>query len=308
MFPPATLPELFGGGALATFLLGQLLSWRGNDRLGRGLASVAWVLFAGFWASMLPVFFVEMKSAVETVLALVVIPVCLLAARALWRGREGMTHLSQAIAVTGLLYGTVLVVPGIRRFLVETVATHTEAGIRALGYDVVRRSSPVNGFYSEFVFTDAGGHEYVTFIILACTGIGAMTVFTGLIAAVRAPLKRKLRAVAAIVVTIWLLNVARNVFIAVAFGQQWFQADLFVALTRAVGYTDPALASYFVADRVISQSLSVVAVVGIALLLLRLLPETKGLFETVVYLVTGRRYSLGSGFRPERSGTAEQSD
>lgn len=290
-----------------TFLLGQTLVWRGARARGRRLTGLAWVLFAAFWVAMLPVFLFEMRSVIETVLAVVAVPICLLAARALWRGHDGVALLSRALGVTGVLYATALVVPGVREFLVESVATHTEAVMRTLGYEFLRQESQVNGFESEFVFVDGGGHRYVTYIVLACTGIGALASFTGVIAAVSAPLGRKLRTAAAVIATIWVLNVARNVFIAVAFGKQWFQAAPLVELASVAGYDDPAMASFFVADRVLSQSLSVLAIVVVAVLVLRLLPESATLFEAALYLLTGREYVLSPDLRLRRADRADDS-
>lgn len=301
---PITLPELTGGSALLAFLLGQLLLWIDGQRRtaprfgatplarrGRQVTAGAWVFFAAFWLAMVPTFLLVMRSAVETVLAIGAVPLCLLAARELWRGRPGVVLLTRAIGITGVIYA-VAMTPAVRQLLIETVATHTEAGIHALGYDVVRQHSAVNGFDGEFVFTDAAGNRYVTYIVLACTGIGAIATFTGVILAVRAPIGRKIRAIGAVVALVWSLNVARNVFIAVAFGDQWFQTPLLISLTHSVGYRDPALASYFVADRLVSQTLSVFALLAVAALVLRLLPETKTIFEAVLYLATGRRYEI----------------
>lgn len=285
-----------GGLGLSLFVLGQVLSQVGRARPSRRVLAAGWVVFAAFWVAMLPIFWVEMRSLVETALGLLAVPLCLVAARAQWRERQGMGLLTRAVGVTGLLYGVAVAIPPVQHTLVAVVSDHTEAGIRALGYDVVRRHSAESGVASEFVFT-RGGREYVTFIVLACTGIGAMSVFAGIVAAVEAPLRRKLRALSVVVAVVWLLNVVRNVFIAVAFGGQWFQADPLVALTRSVGYTDPHLASYFVADRVLAQSLSVLALVALGLLLLRLLPETRPLFETLLSLVSGGRYGRSTDAR-----------
>lgn len=294
-----TVKEVVGVAAFGAFVLGQLIQAAGRERAGRTLGSVAWVLFGVFWVTMLPTF-VGMRSVVETLLAMLAVPLCLVAARAFWQGRDGVAMLSRAVGVMGIVYGLAIAVPTVRKRLVETVATHTEMGIRALGYEVSRQISPVNGFDSQFVFTDAAGNEYVTFIVLACTGIGAIAAFTGIVVATPAPLGRKVRALAVVVAAVWVLNVVRNVFIAVAFGDQWFQAAPLIELSRTVGYADPALASYFVADRVLSQSVSVVAILGLAVLLIRLLPETTTLFEAVLYLVTGREYVVHTDFRITR--------
>jgi len=185
-------------------------------------------------------------------------------------------------------------IPILRETAVEAVASQTYAVITWLGYDVALTEGP-NGYRSGLEFTHAG-HTYATHIVLACTGLGSMTVFAGLIAALDAPLVPKLKAAAAAVGIIYALNIVRNVFIAVAFGDQWFQ--VFVAeISALVGYTDPGLVSYFIADRVIAQSMSVVALVAIAFLVARIVPEILDLLEEAVYVLTNTEIDLGTALR-----------
>nr|WP_254663413.1 hypothetical protein [Haladaptatus sp. W1] len=70
-------------------------------------------------------------------------------------------------------------------------------------YDPAFTIAKENGYHSAFIFTDSTGHEYYTYLVLACTGIGSMSIFGGLIAAVRAPLRRKLRGFTLAIVIIW---------------------------------------------------------------------------------------------------------
>jgi exosortase/archaeosortase len=66
------------------------------------------------------------------------------------------------------------------------------------------------------------------------------------------------------------------------------------------------MTSYLLADRVISQVLSVFVLVAIALVLVRLLPEVVVVFEDVLYLATGDEYDLrdtvGAEVRADGSG------
>ncbi len=118
-----------------------------------------------------------------------------------------------------------------------------------------------------------------------------MSIFGGLIAAVRAPLRRKVRAFVMAISIIWVLNVLRNVFISVAFGNQWFQ--VFVGpVTSLTGYSDPKMVSFFIADRVFSQLLAVISLVIILWLVVRDLPELLTVIEDIIYLVSGREYDL----------------
>jgi archaeosortase A (PGF-CTERM-specific) len=194
----------------------------------------------------------------------------------------------------GIIYLPFETIPLLRGAAVETVAGQTYGVITWLGYDVALTEGP-NGYRTGLEFSTAG-HTYATHIVLACTGLGSMTIFAGLIAALEAPFSRKLQAIGAAVGIIYALNIVRNVFIAVAFGNQWFQ--VFVAeISGVVGYSDPGLVSYFIADRVIAQSMSVVALVVIAFLVVRIVPELLDLLEEAVYVLTHTEVDLGKALR-----------
>jgi archaeosortase A (PGF-CTERM-specific) len=147
-------------------------------------------------------------------------------------------------------------------------------------------------YQSTFWFND-GGHTITYTILIACTGIGSMAIFGGLIAATSAPLSRKLRALAVSIPVIYGLNLVRNVFIGLGFGLQQFH--LFPDLVMGLfGTTDPYKVSYFVADRVLAQSLSVLALVGVTWVVVRELPEVMVVIEDVLFMATGTEYDLHS--------------
>ena len=116
----------------------------------------------------------------------------------------------------------------------------------------------------------------------------------GLIAAVRAPMRRKLRAVAVSIPVIYALNLVRNVFIGLSFGNmkmQWFP-ELTASVFAFSLAQDPARVSYYWADRIIAQSASVVALVVITWLVVRELPEVLVIIEDLLYMATGSEYDL----------------
>ena len=291
---PAWLPDLLAWVVIGLFLSSWVFERRRRE-LARLVASSGWIVFGVFWLSLFPRFAFEMKSFIEGGLSLVAFPACIYAGYLLYSGRDSLFVLSRAVGAMGIIYLPFETIFVLRQFLVETVTRQVEWGIYTLGYQPEVTTGPNHDFRSAFVFTDAAGHRYRTFIVLACSGIGSISIFGGLIAAVRAPLGRKLKALALAVSIIWVLNVARNVFIAVAFGNQWFQ--IFVdPIVNLVGYEQPGLVSFFIADRVISQSLSVVALVGITWLVVQILPELLVVVEDALYVVTGNEYDLGDTF------------
>lgn len=276
---------------VALFGVGVVLDATDRRSLARSVTVAAWVTFAAFWLLLVPHFAFEQRSIVEGILSLGAVPASLYTGRELHRGRDSLLVLSRAVAVMGLLYLPASTVEAIRRPLVEMVAGQTQALMHALGYRPTIVEGSILGYESGFLFV-TDGHPYVTEVVLACTGLGSISIFAGLVAAIGAPIRRKLAALAIVVPIIYGLNVVRVTFIGLAHGNQWFRDQQWVL--TLFGVEDPNLASYLVADRVISQGLSVVVLVALALVLLRVLPEVVVVFEDVLYLATGDEYDLQS--------------
>jgi archaeosortase A (PGF-CTERM-specific) len=151
----------------------------------------------------------------------------------------------------------------------------------------------------ESTFWFEGNTRPITYnILLACTGMGSISIFAGAILAVSAPWRRRLRALALTVSVIYVLNLFRNVFIAVSFGEQRMQILPELVMT-VFGLADPQMVSYYVADRILAQTGSVVVLVGITYFLVRELPEITVLVEDLLFLVTGTEYDLVAAFDAE---------
>ncbi|MGP8321798.1 MAG: archaeosortase A [Methanosarcinaceae archaeon] len=103
---------------------------------------------------------------------------------------------------------------------------------------------------------------YKVEIILACTAIESIALFTGLIASVNAPTKRLLSAFLVSVPVIYGLNIIRDVFVIIANGEQWFGEN-----------------SFEIAHHVIAKAGSGIALFIIAYAVLKILPELLDLIE-----------------------------
>lgn len=315
---PGLISDALAWSVVAVFLAGTLLVGR-NRRAGRTVSALGWVLFGGFWLWLFPYFAFEHKSYVEGLLTLLAVPLSLYAAYLLYDGRDSLLTLTRAVAVMGLLYlpfETIpalavggLTIPAPKEVLIETVAAQTEVLVNALGYhpEMVRDET---GYLNTFEFVHTDGHIIRFSIVLACTGLGSIAIFVGLIAAVEAPLRRKFRALAIAVPIIYALNLLRTTFIGIVFGKQymqWFVDEVLFLF----GASDPYLVSFFLSDRVVSQGLAVFALVGITYLVVRELPELLTVVEDVLYMLTREEYDLyealdfprstvSDGGRPER--------
>jgi archaeosortase A (PGF-CTERM-specific) len=283
---------------IAAFTGGALARWREHPA-ARAVTVGAWIAFALFWLSLLHHFAFVQKSVVEGVGTLVAVPASLYVGFLLARGRDSLFVLSRAIAAMGLVFVPFETIPPLAEALIETVTRQTEFLMALVGPEptVVPGTAVPGGEYAAyrntFLFVDSTGHRITYTILLACTGLGSMAIFGGLIAATEAPLARKARAFAVSVPVIYALNLVRNVFIGLGFGTQQFHLypDL---LMTAFGIEDPYKVSYLVADRILAQSLSVVALVGVTWLVVRELPELLVVVEDVLFVATGSEYDLRS--------------
>jgi archaeosortase A (PGF-CTERM-specific) len=276
---------LFGGGVVAE---------RRYPDLARYVVGGTWALFAVFWLLLAPHFFFVSNSIVEALLALVGVPASLYAGYLLVSGRDSLFVLSRAVAVMGLVYLPAETLPFVRQFLVEHVASQTALLMDLLGYDptlqpIAERREAYAGFEAAFFFeTPDPTHGGIVYnIVMACTALGSQAIFIGCIAAVKAPLRRKFRALAVAIPVIYVLNIIRTTFIGLAFGHQWFDGWYGPYLLTLFGESDPYLVSHIVAEGLISQTLSVVALVGIAWFVIRELPELLVIIDDIAYMVTG---------------------
>lgn len=276
---------------VAGFLASAFLQGRdGESNVDTVLATASWVTFGIFWGLLIPHFAFVQKSPIEGVLSAIAVPASLYVAYLIWTGRRDFQTLTRAIAIMGIIYLPFEMSAVLQKTAIETVTVQTDLLMGAFGYDPAVVEGP-DGHRSTFRFVGESGHVFVTTVVLACTGIGSNATVSGLVLALDAPLRRRLLGVAIAVPIIYALNLIRVAFIAVAHGYQWFagfQGPVFLLF----GTDDPYMVSYLIADRVLAQSLSVVALIVLTLGLLRLLPELGTIVEDVLFLVTGEEYDV----------------
>ncbi|MFU8868802.1 archaeosortase A [Natronococcus sp.] len=278
--------------AIAAFGIALLARWSDVAVPARRIAGVAWLLFGTYWLTMVPYYYYDAQSPLQTVLALAALPLCAYTGYLLWNGRESLFVLTKAVALMGLIYLPAETIPIVRQWLIETTAVQTHYGMELLGHSPGLNEG-TNGYESRFNFdSEETATGRTTYIVLACTGLGSMAIFGGLIAAVAAPLRRKLAAFALAIGVIWLLNLVRNVFIGLATPHGWFQQDLVVSLVTTYMGAEETRVSYLVAHNYISQLLSVVALIGITYLVVKILPEILEPLEEVLFVLTGTEYDL----------------
>ncbi len=102
-------------------------------------------------------------------------------------------------------------------------------------------------------------------LILACTGIQSMALFTGATLGISADWKRKLKAFLVSVPVIYFLNLLRDAFVTVSYAESWFGED-----------------SFYIAHNVISKILATLALFAIAYAVFKILPELEELIWSLM--------------------------
>lgn len=304
---------------LGLFLVGILLDYVDRD-YARPVLVVAWGVFALFWLVLIYPWFAIDNSFVRGLGAVLAVPLSVMVGKSLYEGRDSLITLSRAVAIMGLVYAPFVTITRLREWLIMRVTSDTAWAMGLIGRDpplVTQReeaapyapewfdaslSNPIDksyAFENSFVFFQDG--YTVTFtIILACTGLGSMAVIIGLVSAVRAPWRRKLRALGLAVPIIYLLNIVRNVFIATNYGEMNMQYLPEITMWL-FGVSHEAQVSYIWADRIFAQIGSVIAMIIIFWLVMREVPEVLGPVEDVIYLLTGDEVDLAEAFDLELS-------
>ncbi|MEM0350154.1 MAG: archaeosortase A [Archaeoglobaceae archaeon] len=99
------------------------------------------------------------------------------------------------------------------------------------------------------------GESYVE-IILPCTAIESISLFTGATLGIKADFSRKLKAFLISVPIIYFLNLLRNLFVLLSYTYSWFGEE-----------------SFYIAHHVISKILAMIALLLISYAVFRILPE-----------------------------------
>lgn len=165
--------------------------------------------------------------------------------------------LSRAASVGGLIYFMFAEVEFLNTWIISTVTDQAIWVTGKFGVPVAQTAwneLAVNGLPVE--------------IILACTAIESIALFTGIISsATSAPFARKLRAFIISVPIIYILNLQRLAFTASAYGFGWF------------GTPDE---SFHISEHIITKAGSLIALFIISYMVMKILPEVLDMIDSVV--------------------------
>jgi archaeosortase A (PGF-CTERM-specific) len=246
-------------------------------RVRKLVGGIGWGLFSIHW-SYQPIHYLETLDYANVLLTIVVTLLCLLVAYIMFQEyRKGPLHIRNNREVLHSDFSA----QGETDSLDITSMLTSASALGALVYFPFANFSPLNtwiigGVTSQVLWVlqyfDIPAYMkawnmitlngYTVEIILACTAIESIALFMGLIGAVRATLNRMAMAFLVSVPVIYILNLIRDIFVVVAYGEQWFGAD-----------------SFIIAHNYIAKAGSGIALFVISYAVLRILPELFGMID-----------------------------
>jgi len=226
-------------------------------------AILGWALFALFWLGQ-----IDHYLAIEDYfnVALVIIASLLSfymagMARERFLSSKALRWASYAAAACGLIYFPFAQLAALQEGLIAFTASITARTLQFLSVPAVLESWNILSLNGRSVE-----------IILACTAIESIALFAGVILSVQAPLRRKMAALAASTLSIYVLNIVRNAFVLMAYGWSWFGEG-----------------SFDIAHNIIAKIGSTFALLAVSYMVFMLLPELLSIIDELAAEIKPRR-------------------
>lgn len=225
------------------------------------IAAFGWIILALYWAFK-PVYYLSISDYINTVLVIVLCFLSLMIAYrmileykkdkyTIKKNEIDITYMiTNAVTFGCLFYFMFAEIPTIRNWLIDTVTNHIMWILNILNIPVERSGNMLTY------------NDRTVEIVLACTAIESISLFIGLIASVKAPIKRLISAFMISVPVIYILNIIRDVFVVIAYGRLWFGPN-----------------SFEIAHHMIAKAGSGIALFIIAYMIMHILPEILQLIE-----------------------------
>lgn len=233
-------------------------------------AIVGWIFIVLTLFAELPAYFAE-NNFMYPIIAILSVPFLLITIKYLLVEDSRAVSLSRAAAVAFLIYAP---------FGFDQVPLFAMLGNALIGL-VVGQVVWILNLIQYPVTLDAWNiimHNYFRVeIILGCTGIQSIAILLGVAAAVPTTLRQKILAFLLIAPTIYFLNLLRNVYVIMAYTDQWYPYYPEIASNGEIGYE-----SFFWAHNVVAEITALFVLIFIAYGLFRLIPSL-GQFADEVY-------------------------
>ncbi len=233
-------------------------------------AITGWTFIVLALFAELPEYFSQ-NNFLYPLMAALSLPFLVITAQYLMKDDERVIQLSRAAAVAFIIYAPFEYVPVLGNALIGIVVGQIVWLCDLLQFPVTLNDWNIimhNAFRVE--------------IILGCTGIQSIAIMMGVAAAVPTTTKQKILAFLIIAPTIYFLNLLRNVFVIMAYTEQWFPYWPEIASNGEFGYE-----SFFWAHNVIAELLALVCLVVIAYGLFIIIPRLGSFADDLYQLYYG---------------------
>lgn len=187
-------------------------------------------------------------------------------------------NICKMIAISGLILLPLYSIQTVQHIMIEHVINETSSILNMIGYDTSVNLD--NGAY----YINFEDSKLRTEIVLACTGVGSIAIFVGLISAIGEISKtKKIASIMLITGVIYILNTVRNVFIAASYGGQHFH--IFPTIIEQIFGRDDHWVSYYIADRIISQLLAAVVLIYLTIYIFNTIGKKSELEDELVFII-----------------------
>jgi len=242
-----------------------------ENKLKFTVAGAGWMLFSVHWGLQWR-YYADTGDYVNVVLTILTAVICVFIGYVLVRRDKRIFRDGVSITDSLLMATTAAAIGGISYFAFSEIQAMNTWIITTVADQTVWVASLLGVAMSRFDWNLVAVNGYKVEIILACTAIESIALFTGIIASTNAPFRRQVSAFLVSVPVIYGLNLIRNVFIVDAYGMTWFG--------------DPEM-SFYIAHTVIAKIGSLIALFLIAYAVMKILPEIVDMIEGILNLFGG---------------------
>lgn len=257
--------------SISLMLLSAILPVKNGSK--RMIGAVGWSIFSIHWLQQ-PFHYIAIEDYVNVALTVAMSAFCILIAYTMYgehtrkyipmKQQIDITYMAtNAIAIGSVFYFPFAEIPALKEWLIGTVTNNIMWTLSMLGISAYKAGNMIT----------YNGHTVE--IILGCTAIESIALFMGLIASVNAPMKKLLAAFMVSVPVIYILNILRDVFVVVAYGEMWFGPN-----------------SFEIAHHMIAKAGSGVALFVIAYMVMRILPEILELIDGLWNMTAEQMHNL----------------
>ncbi len=213
----------------------------------RIIGALAWITFSFVWLFKVP-YYLGINDYYNVVIVTLAFAFFLFLGLTIATDRDNLRvflDVTAFSALASLIYFPFAFNDGLKYTLIGIVADQTVTLGNILGFPMKKVSVNMVELNSHYVQ-----------IILACTGIESIALFTGATLGIKADLIRRIKAFLISAPVIYILNLFRNVFVTASYAYSWFGEN-----------------SFYIAHHIIAKILATIALILISMAVFRILPE-----------------------------------